>query len=354
MAATTPTRTLKDIADLIGGTILAGDPGLVIANLAGLEDAGARDLSFFDNAKYRKAAQATQAEALLVRERLPSFKGAQVQSAMPYLAFMQLVPEFYPERRPVIGVHASAVIAAGATVAGSASIGPHVTIEEDAIVGDRAVLMAGCYVGRGARIGDDCLLYPNVTLWERSRLGDRVILHAGCVVGDDGFGYRRDETGHRKIPHVGYVEIGDDVEVGSNTTIDRGTFGRTIIGRGTKIDNLVQIAHNVRIGERTLIIAQVGLAGSSRVGSDSIIAGQTGVADHAVVGDATIIIPQSAVPKRAKSGGVFGGTPIMPYRDFLKVSSALRFLPALLGRVRAIEEKLGLEPKPAPREDDDA
>ena len=352
MPARTP-RTLKAIADLIGGTILAGDETLAIENLAGLEDAGAGDLSFYDSVKYRKAALATTAAALLVREKLESFKGAQIQSAMPYLAFMQLVPEFYPEKRPTIGVHPSAVIAPGALVAQSASIGANVTVEDGATIGERVILMAGAYVGRDARIADDCLIYPNVAILERSRLGERVIVHAGAVIGDDGFGYRRDETGHRKIPHVGYVEIGSDVEIGSNTTIDRGTFGRTIIGAGTKIDNLVQIAHNVRIGERTLIIAQAGLAGGSRIGSDSIIAGQAGIADHAVVGDATIIIPQSAVPKRAKSGGVFGGSPIMPYRDLLKVSSALRFLPALLARVRAIEEKLGLKSAAPPAADED-
>jgi UDP-3-O-[3-hydroxymyristoyl] glucosamine N-acyltransferase len=220
-------------------------------------------------------------------------------------------------------------------------------------VGDRCVLMSGVHLGPGAILGEDCLLYPNVVVWERSRIGKRVILHAGCVIGDDGFGYRRDESGHRKIPHVGFVELGDEVEIGCNTTIDRGTFGRTVIGRGSKIDNLVQIAHNVAIGERTLIIAQAGIAGGARIGNDSIVAGQAGIADHAVVGDATIIIPQSAVPKRAKSGGVFGGSPVMPYKDFLKSSSAFRFLPALFSRVRAVEEKLGIQAHPPAETDEE-
>ena len=337
-------RTLQQIAQLIGGSIIQGEPSHPIEHLAGLEDADPTDLSFYDGSpKYRKTALASKAGALLVPQKQDFFKGPQIQTPMPYLAFMQLVRELYQEPPRAAGVHATAVVAKDAHVEASASIGPYCVVESGARVGARALLHAHVHVGRDAVVGEECVLYPHVTLWERSRLGARVLLHSGVVIGDDGFGYRRDEHGHQKVPHVGHVEIGDDVEVGANTTIDRGTFGRTVIGKGTKIDNLVQIAHNVRIGEHALIIAQVGLAGGVRVGSDSIIAGQAGIADHAVVGDATVIIPQTAVPKRAKSGEVYGGTPAMPYKDFLRASSAFRFLPALLDRVRAIEKKLGIK-----------
>lgn len=342
------TITLAEIAATVGGTVIAGDPATPIASLAGLEDAGPGDLSFFENPKYRKAAAATRAQAMLVKEKLAGFEGAQVAVPMPYLAFMQLVSVFYPAHVPAAGVHPTALVDATATVAATASVGPRVVVEAGAMVGERAVLMAGAYVGRDCVIADECVLYPNVVIWERSRVGKRSVIHAGSVIGDDGFGYQRDASGHRKIPHVGHVEIGEDVEIGSNCTIDRGTFGRTTIGNGTKIDNLVHLAHNVQIGERTLLIAQVGIAGSSRVGNDAIVAGQAGIADHAVVGDGAIIIPQSAIPKRAKGGGVYGGSPAMPYKDFLKASGAFRFLPALFTRVRAIEKKLGIAAAPEP------
>ncbi|HVO31403.1 MAG TPA: UDP-3-O-(3-hydroxymyristoyl)glucosamine N-acyltransferase, partial [bacterium] len=252
----TTTRTLAQIATFLGGSVIAGDASMPVENLAGLEDAGAKELSFYDNVKYRKAALATQAGALLVKEKLEGFKGAQLQTPMPYLAFMQLVPEFYPERKYPAGAHATSVVAPSAKVAASASVGPRVVVDERAIIGERVVLMAGAYVGQDAVIGDDCVIYPNVVVWERCTVGRRCLLHSGTVIGDDGFGYRRDENGHQKIRHVGHVEIGDDVEIGANCAIDRGTFGRTVIGNGTKIDNLVHLAHNVRIGERTLIIAQ--------------------------------------------------------------------------------------------------
>jgi UDP-3-O-[3-hydroxymyristoyl] glucosamine N-acyltransferase len=227
-----------------------------------------------------------------------------------------------------------------------------VTIEAGASIGARSWVQSGCYVGRDCVVGEECVLYPNVVLYERSRLGKRCLIHSGTVIGDDGFGYQRDETGHRKIRHVGHVEVGDDVEMGANVAIDRGTYGRTVIGAGTKIDNLVHVAHNVQVGERTLLIAQVGIAGSARVGADSIIAGQAGIADHAVLGPATIVVPQSAIPRRTKGGEVYAGSPAIPYKRWLAASAAFAFLPQLLDRVRAIEKKLGLKSTAPPKTDD--
>lgn len=341
------TLTLARIATLTGGVILSGAEGQPLSDLASLEEAGPGDLSFFDGERYRKAALASKAGAMLVREPLAGWAGAQVRVAGPYQSFLRVAGEIYPEHRPAAGVHPTAVVSPEATVARDASIGPHVVVEPGAVIDARTVLMSNVFVGREAAVGSDCILYPNVVLWERSRLGARVIVHAGAVIGDDGFGYRRDETGHRKIQHVGYVEVGDDVEIGANTTIDRGTFGRTRIGAGTKIDNLVQIGHNVQIGERVLVIAQAGLSGSSRVGNDAILAGQVGVGDHAVIGAGAVLVAKSGVDKRAKGGEVYGGTPIMPYKLWMQVSAALRYLPGLLDRVRTLERQRGIEGTPA-------
>jgi len=342
---TTPgsTRTLGQLAALIGGTLIAGSADQPVEELGGLEDAEARDLSFFDgNAKFKKAAMATRAGALLVREKVDFFKGAQVQTPMPYIAFQQLVREVYPE--PVVpgGTHPSAVLAPGAAVDPTASIGCGVSLGPNSRVGARTVIYPGTYIGRDVVIGEDCVLHANVTLYARTRLGNRVIVHSGAVIGSDGFGYRRDENGHQKIRHVGLVEVHDDAEIGANCAIDRGTFGRTVIGKGSKLDNLVHVAHNVRIGEHALVIAQVGLAGGVRIGSNAIIAGQAGIADHAVVGDAAIVMPQTAVPKRVKPGAVVGGTPMLPAPIYIKAMAALRFLPALLDRMRVVEKKLGI------------
>lgn len=339
MGQTRIALTLRRAAELTGGVVVSGPQEQPITDLASLEDAGPGDLSFFDSERYRKAAIASKAGAMLVRKPLEGWHGSQIQVAAPYPSFLQLAIELFPPDRPRVGVHASAVVSPEATIAPDASIGPHVVVEAGASIGERSVLLSNVFIGRGAAIGPDCVLYPNVVVWERTRLGARVIVHAGAVIGDDGFGYRRDERGHRKIPHVGSVEVADDVEIGSNTTIDRGTFGATRIGAGSKIDNLVQIGHNVQIGERVLVVAQAGLAGSSRVGDHAILAGQVGVGDHAVIGAGAVLVAKSGVDKRAKGGEVHGGTPIMPYKQWMQVSAALRYLPALLERVRRLEKQ---------------
>ena len=339
-------RTLGQLASLVGGTLLSGSPDQTVEELAGLEDAEPGDLSFYDgNPKFKKAALATRAGALLVRESFAPFKGAQIQVTMPYLAFTTLVDELYPEPERPAGVDASAVVSPAATVDPTAWVGPNATVGPDVRIGARSVVHANVSIRGDVVIGEDCVLHPNVTIYPRSRIGNRVILHAGTVIGSDGFGYRRDETGLRKIRHVGYVEVQDDVEMGANCAIDRGTFGRTVVGKGSKLDNMVHLGHNVRIGERVMLIAQVVAAGGSRVGNDAVIGGQTAISDHAVVGDAAMIIGQSAVPKRVKAGTIVGGTPVMSHRDWLLTSKALPYLPKLLSRVRAIEKKLGLSAK---------
>lgn len=348
-------RTIGQLAALIGGTVITGSPDLRIDELAGLEDAEANDLTFWDgNAKFKKAALATKAGAMLVKEQLDAFGGVQVRTPLPYLAFQQLVNELHPEAKIPAGVHPTAVLAPGAVVDPTASVGAHVTLGPNARVGARSVLYPGIFVGQDVVIGEDCLLHANVSLYARSRIGNRVIIHAGSVIGSDGFGYRRDEHGHRKIRHVGYVEVQDDVEIGANCAIDRGTFGRTVIGKGAKLDNIVHLAHNVRVGERVLIMAQAAAAGGVRIGDDTIIGGQAGLADHAVVGEAAIVVPQAAVTKRVKPGTIVAGTPSFEFRAFKKAQAALPFLPTLFDRVRAIEKKLGLSAsKPTPADDDE-
>lgn len=344
MEQTRMTFTLGLAAELTQGVVLSGFAGQPITDLASLEDAGPGDLSFFDGERYRKAALASRAGAMLVRKPLAGWSGSQIQVAAPYESFLQVANALYPPECPPVGVHTTALVSSEASIATDASIGPHVIVEAGASIGTRSVISSNTFIGRGASIGPDCVLYPNVVVWHRTRLGARVIVHAGAVIGDDGFGYRRDATGHRKIPHVGNVEVGDDVEIGSNTTIDRGTFGATRIGAGSKIDNLVQIGHNVQIGERVLVVAQAGLAGSSQVGDDAILAGQVGVGDHAVIGPGAVLVAKSGVDKRAKGGEAHGGTPIMPYKQWMQVSAALRYLPGLLARVRGLERRLRLDP----------
>ena len=334
---------IAEIAAKIGGTLVAGDPATRVERLAGVEEAGPGDLTFYESAKFKKHALASKAAAMLVTEKLDGFAGAQVVTPGPYLAFTMLARELLPQWRQPAGAHATAVVARDAKVDASASIGAHAVVEAGATIGARVTVMAGAWIGPGAVVGDESTIHPHVVIGERSRIGKRCVIHAGTVIGEDGFGYRRDETGHRKIPHFGWVEVGDDVEMGANCAIARGTFGRTVIGAGSKLDNMVHIAHNVRVGERTLLIAQVAIAGGSKIGSDVIIAGQSGIADHADIGDATILGPRTGVSGRVKSGVILAGAPAKDHRDWVKWGAARRYLPGLLARVRKIEKKLGLE-----------
>jgi UDP-3-O-[3-hydroxymyristoyl] glucosamine N-acyltransferase len=253
------------------------------------------------------------------------------------------------KKKPEPGTHPSAIVAPDAFIAADASIGPYVVIESGASIGARTVLGAGCYVGAGARLGEEVLLYPRVTVREECVLGDRVIVHSGTVIGSDGFGFVRDGDVYRKLPQIGTVEIGDDVEIGANVTIDRATTGATRVGAGSKIDNLVQIAHNVQIGKSCIIVAQVGISGSTVLGDHVVLAGQVGVVGHIEIGDGATVGAQSGVSKSVKAGERMFGTPAMPLRQAKRIEASIRNLPELIQTVRALKrrvEELEGAPKP--------
>ncbi|SEU05604.1 UDP-3-O-(3-hydroxymyristoyl)glucosamine N-acyltransferase [Stigmatella erecta] len=342
--ASTP-RRLGELATHVGGELL-GDAGLLIHGLNGLAEAGPGDVSFYGNTRYRRQFEATRASAVLVGRDVPAREGLSlIRVGNPHLAFARLLTLFEVRERPAAGVRPGAHVHPEARVHPEAVVMAGATVEKGASVGARTVLYAGAYVGEAASLGEDCTVYPNVTVRERCLVGSRVILHASCVVGADGFGFAFDAEGeegprHFKIPQTGIVRIEDDVEVGACTCIDRATIGETVVGRGTKLDNLVQLAHNVKIGPLTLICAQAGVSGSSEVGTGVVLAGQVGVVGHIRVGDLAKVGAQSGVAHDVEDGQVVSGTPAMPHREWLRASAAVGQLGDLLKEVRALRRRV--------------
>jgi len=313
----------RDIADLVGGQ-LTGNPDEVVAGVAGIRDAQPGDISFVAHPKYFPAAQTTHASVILVPpDAVLETTRTLIRVANPSAAFTKVVAHIVPPPiKFVPGIHPTAVV------------------EADVVIGERTHIGAGCYIGQGCRIGNDCLLYPHVTLRERTRLGHRVILHPGVVLGADGFGFETIRGEHQKVPQVGTVEIGDDVEIGANSCVDRGRFGKTRIGRGTKIDNLVQIGHNVVIGDRCIICGGCGIAGSTVVGDNVTIAGQVGIAGHLTIGDNAVIGAQAGVAHDVPAGAGVLGAPAVDHRQYKRMLVALQRLPDLLARIRELEKQL--------------
>jgi len=330
--------TARDIARLVGGE-LSGDPNQLLSGLAGLREATPGDVSFLASPKYQAAVKASRAGALIVaRDLVVDFDGAIIRVDNPSEAFADLVRQVAAP--PVIfppGVHPTAVVAASARLGKDVSIQPHAVIEDRAVIGQRTVIGAGTYIGHESRIGADCRFYANVSLRERTVVGDRVILHSGVVLGADGFGYEAVNGIHKKIPQVGNVEIGDDVEIGANSAVDRGRFGRTRIGQGTKIDNLVQIAHNCVVGEHCIICGLVGIAGSTIIGNHVTLAGQVGVAGHLTIGDKSIIMAQAGVTKDVPAGSVMLGAPAVPHKEFKRMNAVIQRLPEILAKLHDSE-----------------
>lgn len=343
--------TVSDLAALVGGQFASeGDGSLRIRGLAALDDAGPEDLTFFGNAKYLPLLKASRAAAALVpvdfTEEIPPLA---IRVGNPSLAFAQAMEKFAPaliEFPP--GVHPTAVIGEGALVAEGASIQPYVVIESGAQIGANTVIEAHCYVGHDAVIGRNCRITPRVTIGARCRVGDRVILHSGVVLGSDGFGFELSQGRHVKIPQIGIVQIDDDVEIGANTTVDRARFGRTWIQEGTKIDNQVQIAHNVVIGRHSLIIAQTGIAGSAKIGNHVTIAGQVGIVGHVHVGDHAVVAAKSGISKNLAAGEAVWGSPSQPMKEAKEQIVLVRRLPKMLERLKIIEENVAELRKSAP------
>jgi UDP-3-O-[3-hydroxymyristoyl] glucosamine N-acyltransferase len=321
---------------------LAGDPEQLVTGMAGIREAVPGDVSFLASPKYQAAVKTTRASVLIVASDLDiTFGGALVRVNDPSEAFAKLVIQVAP--RPVSfkpGIHSTAIIAATAKLGKDVSVQPCAVIEDGVVIGDRTIIGAGSYVGHECRIGADCLLYAHVSLRERTILGNHVALHSGVVLGADGFGYEMVDGKHQKIPQVGYVEIGDDVEIGANTAIDRGRFGRTRVGNGTKIDNLVQIGHNCVIGDHCIICGLVGIAGSTIIGNHVIIAGQVGIAGHLTIGDKSTIMAQAGVTKDVPARSIMLGAPAIPHKEYKRVNAAIQRLPETVGKLHELEQHL--------------
>ena len=334
-----PTLTTRQIADAIGAVVI-GNADQAITGFAPADSARPGDLTFAENEAYFARAMASLASAVLVAGDFDPGGKTLLRVENARVAFARVLPLFFPEPVPAPGIHPSAVVASTATVDPSAHVGPCCVVGERSRIGAGAVLMAHACVGDDCVVGEGSRLYPHATLYARTHLGRRVRIHAGGVVGADGFGYVLDGGEHRKVPQVGQVIVHDDVEIGANTTIDRAALGATVIGKGTKIDNLVQVAHNVVIGEHSILVAQVGVAGSTRLGSYVTVAGQVGIAGHLRIGDRVTLAAQSGVMHHIPEGQKWMGSPAQPDRVTKRQLLAVERLPELLRRVQELEREV--------------
>jgi len=327
---------LAQIASALGARLENGSPATEITGVAGIEQAGPGDLTFVANVKYTAAARTTKASAIVVSEDFPAVATAMLRSSNPYLTFARAIALFHPAEKYAPGIHTTAVVDPSAKIGAGAHVGPYVVVGEDVVIGRDSALLAHVVIYRGVRIGDNFFAHAHAVVRERCRLGNNVLLQNGVVIGGDGFGFAKDDQGHwHKIPQPQPVVIGDDVEIQSNSCIDRASVGETRIARGTKIDNLVQVGHGSHIGEDSLLASQVGLAGSTELGKNVILTGQVGVVGHCKIGDGAIVTPQSGVAGDVPAGAIVSGAPAIDHKLWLKVSALLSRLPEIAKAVRA-------------------
>jgi UDP-3-O-[3-hydroxymyristoyl] glucosamine N-acyltransferase len=338
MAGRVPIR-LGKLAEALGA-VLEGDPERTVSGVAPLQTAGPDDVAFVSDVRHLEAARVSRAGAFLTPSEATGLPGAVLRCAAPRLTLIDLLGLFHPSDALVPGIDPSAVVSREALVDPTAAVGALAVVEAGAVIGPRVRLHPFVYVGPGAQIGEECVLYPHVTVRDGVRLGRRVIVHPGAVLGADGFGYQFDGAVHRKVPQVGGVIVEDDVEIGANTTIDRSTLGDTIVHRGTKIDNLVMIAHNVEIGEDAILAAQVGIAGSCHIGRGVVLTGQVGVADHVTIGAGAIALAQTGIAFDVPAGEKVMGYPARPTNLGWRIVVAERQLPDLVRRVRQLERRI--------------
>jgi UDP-3-O-[3-hydroxymyristoyl] glucosamine N-acyltransferase len=338
--------TLDEIAKAVGGEVV-GNRDLVITGINSLNDAGPSEISFFSDRRYQESLRMTRAGALLISHKAGSFKGSQVIVPNAELAYAKVAMLLAPPVSRHLGVSQGAVIHEESLIGKDVSVYPMVYVGQGAEIGDGATLFPGVFVGEGVKIGKRCLIYPNVVILKGCIIGNDVIIHPGSVIGGDGFGFVRDGAVSLKIPQTGIVQIDDHVEIGANNCIDRAALGKTWIKRGTKTDNLVHIAHNVVIGEDTIIVAQAGISGSCQIGREVVIGGQVGIIDHIEVGDRAMIGSQSGIAKPIAPGEVVSGSPAIPHRTWLKVSALTSRLPEFNQRLRQLEKRMEqVEPHP--------
>lgn len=330
---------LAELAELVGGEI-DGDPDVEITGINSINLAVAGEITFLSNPKYRHLLKDVRASALLTQEPVDiEINVLRVQEVDA--AFSRLVDFFVPRPAPTFrGVHAGAVLAGDVALGKNVTIGPFCVVEDGVVIGDNTVLWPGCYVGSNVVIGADCVLHAHVAVLHDCTIGNRVVIRQGAVIGSDGFGYTMSGGRWNRIPQIGIVEIGDDVEIGANTCVDRARFDKTAIGRGSKIDNLVQIGHNVTIGEHAIIVSQVGIAGSSSLGNYVTVAGQSGIGGHVEVGDHSVVAAKTGVSKDLPPGSVVSGMPGHLHRHEMRCQAAYRRLPELLKTFRELQEKV--------------
>jgi UDP-3-O-[3-hydroxymyristoyl] glucosamine N-acyltransferase len=332
--------SLSQIAALVQGNII-GDGEEMIGGAAPFELAGEGQITVAGNAKFLKKIGSCAAAAIIVPLDFETDTHNLLQVDNPMVAFAKIMQYFHPTIQPATGIDAGAAVGEDFKCGQNVTVGPQVAIGRQVTVGDRVWIQPGAVVGDEVVIGDDVIIYPNVTIQARCIVGNRVIIHAGAVIGSDGFGFAPDGKCYHKIPHTGIVHIDDDVEIGANNTIDRGTFGKTYIGRGVKTDNLVHIAHNVSVGENTVLVAQVGISGSVTIGKNAILAGQAGVAGHLTIGDGATVGPKTGVGKPVPDGQIVSaGIPEMPHRLWLRVVRMIPKLPEIGKRLAELEKKL--------------
>ena len=333
---------LKEIASLVDGEIV-GDEGIVINGVAGIKEAKEGEITFVANPKYASLMNSTDASAVIVSRDVKNGRRTLLQTDDPYLAFtrvMELWANDNGEPSPPVGVHPTVVVGKKVTFGKRVSIQAYVVLEDEVEIGDDVTISPHVYIGRKCKIGDDTLIYPRVTIREKISIGKRCIIHSGTVIGSDGFGFAPMKGVHHKVPQIGTVIIEDDVEIGANVTVDRGTIGRTLIGKGTKIDNLVQIAHNVVIGENSIIVAQVGISGTAVLGKGVTIAGQAGVAGHLTIGDNTTVGARAGVTKSIPPNSLVSGFPAKPHEEEKRLKVNFRRLPKVVKAVRELQERL--------------
>jgi len=333
-------KTLKEIARFVDGEIV-GDQDIVITGVCGIKEAAEGDITFLANPKYLPFIDKTKASAIITSRDIKQASKTIIRTEDPSLAFARIVSFIAPAQvKHHSGVHSSAILGKDVVLGKNVAIGAYTVIEDNVVVGDNTVLYSGCFVGHHTKIGNDTLIYSNVSLREKLSIGNRVIIHSGTVIGSDGFGYATIKGEHYKIPQLGTVIIEDDVEIGSNVTIDRARFDKTFIGKGTKIDNLVHIAHNVIVGENSIIVAQAGISGSTVIGKGATLAGQAGLVGHITVGDGAIIAAQAGVTKSVPPNTTVSGYPAKPHDIARRVNACVQNLPRLYEVVTELKKKI--------------
>lgn len=335
-------KKLSELADILGGTLEGED--IFVEGIAGSENASETFITFMETERYRPAAEASKAAAIIIPLSSKSFSKPVIRVKNPRLAFAAVLGVFHASKKYVSGIHPSALIGKNVSIGKDVSIGAYAVIEDNAVIGAGSEIYPFCYIGEDVTIGEGTVLKPRVSIMQECKIGSHVLIHAGAVIGADGFGFVRDGAKQIKIPQVGFVDVGDNVEIGANTTIDRATTDRTVIGEGTKIDNLVQIGHNTCIGKDCTVVSQSGIAGSTKIGDRVVIAAQAGIRDHTEIGSDSIIGGRAGVTKPVKQGAIVSGYPARDHREELRIEAAIARLPEIIKFIDKITDKQSVTP----------